>query len=111
MVLGCSRRAKDPSKSMRLKWPGWSLEASCTLTGFPAYVRQDGRERGARRTEQQSSAGDGSPPFLPSRLIHHPVTLGMSKTRLSLVGFQLEFILSIFPGFVLQFFPKPQFNK
>lgn len=111
VVLGCSRRMKDPLKSMCPKWPEWSLEAPCTLTGFPAHVRQEGRGRGARRTEQQTSTGDGSPPFPPSHLIHHPVTLRMSKTPLLLVGFQLEFILSVFPGFVLLFFPKPQFNK
>lgn len=35
----------------------------------------------------------------------------MSKTQLSLVGLQLDFILGLFPGFNLLFFPKPRLNK
>lgn len=74
-----------------------------------------------RKEEREEPGGQkGSRPsqalgFLPSHSIPPPPSRDpqdeQDTTVLSLVGFQLESILSLFPGFDLLFFPKPLLNK
>ena len=81
------------------------LAPRSSLTLCPALVRQEGMERSPEDRGSRPPQAPGFPPRPVHLISPHPTQL------LWVGGFQLEFILSLFPGFDLPFFPKPQLSK